>query len=96
MAWYTFWKKPKRIDLSTEVVKSQWRNNMWVMSPQGIGILFKLDHISEVHLVDNVTGETVSKAHFPLNALRQAKLNEIPKIRKMGLTKEKAAYLGYF
>lgn len=65
------------------------------MSPYGIGILFKLDTMCDVHLVDVKTGETTSCISVPLNGLRQAKLEEIPACRRVGLTPERAQYLGY-
>jgi hypothetical protein len=92
MAWYNFWKKA---NVATAINKSQWRNNMWVMSPYGIGVLFRLDTMCDVHLVDMKTGETTSCINVPLQALRQAKLAEIPSCRTKGLTSDRAAYLGY-
>lgn len=71
-----------------------WRNHMWVMTPDGIGIIFKLDVESEVHLTDS-NGLTVDKRIYPTTALRQAKLKEIPKER-MKCSKAQANALGYF
>lgn len=101
MAWYNFWKKPapepeKVLEVESSVFKSQWRNNMWVMSPYGIGILFKLGQMCDVHLVDVKTGETLSCISVTLENLRQAKLEEIPPCRRNGITQERANYLGYF
>jgi hypothetical protein len=68
---------------------------MWVMSPSGIGILFRLDTMCDVHLVDSKTGETTSCISVPLLNLRQALRNEIPWCRRIGLTTERANYMGY-
>jgi hypothetical protein len=95
MAWYNFWKKePARVPLFVD--KSQWRNNMWVMSQYGVGILFTYGQMCTVHLVDNKTGETTGVISAPLQALRQAKFKEIPEVRRVGFTSEKAKLLGYF
>lgn len=97
MAWYNFWKKPQKTpSVESTVFKSQWRNNMWVMSPYGVGILFKLGPMNDVHLVDVKTGETTSCISVTLENLRQAKLEEIPECRRNGITLERANYLGYF
>lgn len=71
-----------------------WRNNMWVMTPDGVGIIFKLDVESEIHMVDK-QGFTYAVRVFPTQALRQAKYKEIPAGR-MKCSKEQATALGYF
>lgn len=71
-----------------------WRSNMWVMTPDGIGIIFKLGMESEVHLTDE-KGLTTSSKVYPIATLRQAKFTEIPAFRRK-LTKEVASDLGYF
>ena len=71
-----------------------WRPNMWVMSPDGIGIIFKLGVESEVHLTDE-KGLTIESKVYPIAVLRQAKFTEIPVFRRK-VTKEVAANLGYF
>lgn len=72
----------------------KWRQGMWVVYKSRIGILFKLDDICEVHLVDGQTGETVEQITSPLSGLRQAKWVEIPECRR-NITREKGAELGY-
>lgn len=71
-----------------------WRNNMWVMTPDGIGIIFKLGLESEVHLTDEKGGTVASKV-YPTSVLRQAKFGEIPIFRRK-ITKEIATELGYY
>lgn len=71
-----------------------WRPNMWVMTPDGIGIIFKLGMESEVHLTDD-KGLTIESKVYPIGVLRQAKFTEIPVFRRK-VTKEVAANLGYF
>lgn len=58
-----------------------WRNHMWVMTSDGVGIITKLGVDSEVHLVDE-NGETISVIVYPTISLRQAKHLEIPKSRR--------------
>lgn len=77
----------------TQVVKRAWRNNMWVMTPDGIGIIFQLSEPVVVHLVDKVSGLTLRSAHYASEQLRQAKFLEIPEVRRGD--KEKANKLGY-
>jgi len=71
-----------------------WRNNMWVMTPDGIGIVFKLGADSEVHLIDS-SGLTIASKIYETVSLRQAKYGEIPVVRRK-MSKEQAAKLGYF
>lgn len=92
MAWYNFWRKPI---VDSIVFKSQWRNNMWVMTEYGIGILFSNNNMATIHLVSPKTGETLSIINAPYGAFRQAKFDEIPECRKVGLTKERAELMGY-
>lgn len=70
-----------------------WRPNMWVVTPDGVGIIFKLGKICEIHLVDE-NGVTVLVREYNILSLRQAKFLEIPKARR-GFSKETAASLGY-
>lgn len=72
----------------------KWRQGMWVVYKSRIGILFKLDEICEVHLVNVKTGETIEQVMVPLSGLRQAKWAEIPECRR-NITHEKGAALGY-
>ena len=106
MAWYNFWKKVPEPIVEEPVVeelvpsfvdKSSWRNNMWVMTQYGVGVLFEYAQMSTVHLVDVKTGLTVGNPiSVPLAAMRQALLKEIPECRRVGLDQEKAHRLGYF
>ena len=67
---------------------------MWVMSPKGVGILYKVDgDSSEVHLV-NSQGETTEVSVCPLYKLRQATWQEIPAMRR-SVDREVGRYLGY-
>jgi len=90
--WFKGKEAPKKDNVPLELLN--WRNNMWVMSPDGIGIIFKLGVESEVHLTDE-KGLTVASKIYPTVSLRQAKFNEIPIFRRK-ITKEVAANLGYF
>lgn len=83
-----------KIHPSTLVGYLGWRNNMWVMTPDGVGVLFKLGTESDVHLTDK-DGITVDSKSYPILALRQAKFLEIPTPRR-GFSKQTAANLGYF
>lgn len=76
----------------TNQVKSTWRNNMWVMTPKGIGITFAIGEPTTVHLVDE-KGHTVGSDSFPFNSLRQALYTEIPAPRRGDA--EIARKLGY-
>lgn len=71
-----------------------WRNNMWVVTPDGPGIIFKLGVESEVHLTDG-SGHTIGVKIYPTTSLRQAKFTEIPAARRK-CSKEQAHVLGYF
>jgi hypothetical protein len=88
---FNFFKK-KEVP-SKPLPKSTWRNNMWVMTTDGIGILFTLGDTCEVHLV-NEDGSTKLCNFYPLLSLRQAFWNEIPASRR-GINKETANGLGY-
>ena len=70
-----------------------WRNNMWVMTPDGVGIVFKLGTEVDVHLTD-ANGDMITSKVYPILALRQALFKEIPQKRR-GITKEVASTLGY-
>ena len=85
---------PQINTVKTQLAKSLWRNNMWVMTPQGIGVLFKCDEPSLVHLV-NDNGTTKESLAVHLNQLRQAKWLEIPECRRL-VSEERAYSLGYF
>jgi hypothetical protein len=78
----------------TDVVKSIWRNNMWVMTPKGIGIMFKMGTPCCIHLVNPENGLTIEPWFFPIGQLRQAKWEEIPECRRM-ISREKGRRLGY-
>lgn len=110
MAWYNFWKKkeePKEFILTpdlrivksntdpTKVRRNEWRNGMWVMTSKGVGIIFQMGNDLLIHLVDPKTGETVNATIEHRQAVRQARYDEIPACRKVGLTKERAEFLGY-
>lgn len=59
------------------------RNNMWVMTTEGIGILFQYNNsVSTVHLVDPKTGSTKLEMGFDTKKLRQATYLEIPECRR--------------
>jgi hypothetical protein len=93
------WFKKKEVQEKDKIVPTNlidyigWRNNMWVMTPDGIGIVFKLGTDVEVHIVDK-DGYTMQSKLYPILALRQALFNEIPKARRH-FTKEQASKLGY-
>jgi hypothetical protein len=91
------WFKPKQkgtVVLEARPIKSSfWRNNMWVMTPDGIGIIFDLRQPVLVHLVDERTGLTIGAKEYLAETIRQAKYKEIPESRRG--SPEKAARLGY-
>jgi hypothetical protein len=71
------------------------RNNMWVMTPDGIGILFQyMIPVSKVHMVDEEDGTTFAEVAYSTSALRQAKYNEIPECRR-GMDKKWFNRKGY-
>lgn len=70
-----------------------WRENMWVVTPDGVGIVFKLGVDTEVHMVD-ADGYTLYSKVYPILSLRQAKYEEIPLARR-GISVEDASALGY-
>lgn len=78
------------------VIFKNWRNNMWVMTPDGLGIIFNLGELSSiVHLVDKKEGMlTIAEMSYPTQALRQAKFDELPKKRR-NFSKGQAERLGY-
>lgn len=67
---------------------------MWVMAPDGIGILFKIANVCEVHLVDEEDGSTLVSAYYSIKELRQARYEEIPECRR-GESKEWFNKKGY-
>lgn len=79
--------------LTQPTPKRVWRNNMWVMTPNGVGIIFALAEPVTVHLVDVNTGETLRSALYSSHDIRQARYEEIPSTRRG--TREKAVELGY-
>jgi hypothetical protein len=83
----------KNTKVISNEVKSVWRNNMWVMTPEGPGIIFALGVPCVVHMVDTTDGTTVKSTVFDPSQLRQALYMEIPEIRRG--PKEKANRLGY-
>lgn len=110
MAWYNFWKKkeekkewiitpsstvviPQNTD-PTQVKRQEWRNGMWVVTSKGLGIIFEIGNDLLIHLI-NDKGETVNATIENRQSVRQARFDEIPISRKVGLTKERAEYLGY-
>lgn len=93
MNWFLNLFRKNTVDTSTDVVKSQWRNNMWVMTPQGIGVIFKLGPQCEIHLVAQ-DGSTSGVSLLPVDQLRQAKWDEIPESRR-GVSRERGLQLGY-
>lgn len=76
----------------TQEAKTVWRNNMWVMSPDGIGIIFKLEEPVTVHLVDK-DGATIESKQYQSSRLRIAKFEEIPACRRCSY--DRAVQLGY-
>lgn len=92
--WNPLRKKPKTEVLLPVVKKVQWRNNMWVVTEDGVGILFDYGPVdSVVHLV-NPDGTTKESKTYKSLMLRQAKWNEIPQNRR-GVDRTTANYLGY-
>lgn len=81
----------RQVVISTEP-KTIWRNNMWVITPAGLGIIFRLGEPSEVHIVDE-GGLTTDVRQFSTEVLRQAYYSEIPENRRGSV--EKATRLGY-
>ena len=73
--------------------KSVWRNNMWVMTPDGVGIIFDLKEPVVIHLVSTMNGETIRTGYYQSEVVRQAKFDEIPACRQC--SRERATELGY-
>lgn len=71
-----------------------FRRNMWVMTDEGIGIIYALSEVCEIHLVDKDDGTTRMSVYKNINDLRQAKYLEIPEIRR-GSSKEWFNKKGY-
>jgi hypothetical protein len=72
-----------------------FRNNMWVVTDDGVGVLFKLGtYVSEIHLVDEADGTTKLIVTKGTNTLRQARYQEIPECRR-GASKEWFTSKGY-
>lgn len=70
----------------------------WVTdSSNRIGIVWELDSsgYAEVHLVAP-SGETTETYRTPAGNLKLALYEQIPEPRRVGLTRERAASLGYF
>lgn len=68
---------------------------MWVVTEDGVGILFKLGtHTSEIHLVDVKDGSTKMVVTKETSTLRQALYKEIPENRR-GASKEWFQSRGY-
>lgn len=95
-----FSDKPESVPSGTKttvviapVVKRAWRVGMWVMTPDGIGIIFRLQEPVCVHLVNTKDGTTLREALYDSSKVRQAKYLEIPECRRM--LEEKAKSLGY-
>lgn len=85
--------KTPKIVVTTPIAKSLWRNNMWVMTPKGIGILFQMGIPCVIHTI-NDDGTTAGSFQLPIEQLRQATWAEIPEVRRM-VSKERGAQLGY-
>lgn len=70
--------------------------NKWVVVRERVGILHKYDTLgqAEVHYV-NEAGETDLVVLVRVPELRIARLQEIPEVRRIGLTPAAAAVLGY-
>lgn len=85
--------KTKTVVIDTNVQKTAWRNNMWVMTPDGVGIIFKLAEPCTVHLVNTTTGDTIKEIFCKSDTIRQAKYLEIPACRRGD--EDKARKLGY-
>lgn len=71
------------------------RNNMWVMTPDGIGIVYTYNEpVSTIHLVDADDGTTFAEVFYSSNQVRQATYEEIPECRR-GASKEWFYKRGY-
>jgi L-rhamnose isomerase len=92
--WNPFKPKTNTSVISSDVTKTQWRRNMWVMTPDGVGVLQEMRPDKYVsHLVDK-DGLTLSSAeHYPQD-VRQAKWMEIPAFRRQ-VSDDVAKHLGY-
>lgn len=84
---------PSKIFPAAMVDYIGWRTSMWVMTPDGIGIIFKLGTECEIHLTDR-DGFTMASKMYPILSLRQALFSEIPQARRH-FSKETAYSLGY-
>jgi hypothetical protein len=71
--------------------------NKWVVVRERVGILHKYDTLgqAEVHYVNPETGETDIVILVRVPEMRIARFQEIPEIRRIGLTPAAAAVLGY-
>jgi len=87
-------KKQTNIVIPTRLKKTELRNNMWVMTPQGVGILFNLQPESSLVHLTNDKGETTKDIFVITKDLRQAKWLEIPEPRR-GVDREQGYHLGY-
>lgn len=85
------WRNKNTVTITQEA-KTVWRNNMWVMTPDGVGIIFKLEEPVTVHLVDD-KGVTIASTQYQSSRIRIAKFEEIPACRRC--TYERAKQLGY-
>jgi hypothetical protein len=104
MAWYNWFKKKTPevvepvvvpdVEFRSTLQMVKFRLNMWVMTPHGVGILFKIDTPCEIHLVSPATGETTSVVTADLANIRQARFDEIPGARQ-GIDRARAKELGY-
>lgn len=92
--WFkSFTFKPKEVP--ENLYGRMWRTGMWVTyADKYTGVLFKLDAVCEVHMVDPTTGLTTDVQRIPIGSLRQAKWKEIPEVRRK-ISKEKGLELGY-
>lgn len=78
-SFLTSWKAPK---LPPPVVNKIWKRGMWVVFQNKPAIIANLNEQTEIHYVDEVTGETTGIGMVPMNVLRQARYNEIPTSRR--------------
>jgi hypothetical protein len=107
MTWFNWFKKKAPVvvePVETTIVPDtefrstiqmvQFRQNMWVMTPRGVGILFRIGSPCEVHLVSEANGHTIDIISADLSTIRQARYDEIPGSRQ-GIDRDRAKSLGY-
>ena len=78
-----------------QTTRKNFRIGMWVSTLQNeVGVLYKVDDMCVVHLVDSNTGTTRAEVVCPIAGLRQCTWHEIPECRR-GITKAQAEAIGY-